>query len=101
VTVNRRLVVTCNEVGLAAAVPGLGLVSLTADAAKRELAERALVWVLEDWEMGEIELHAVFPAGRAAKLAARAFADFLIVEFEGDQAFVRAEGRHSGRTDCR
>jgi DNA-binding transcriptional LysR family regulator len=81
VTMNGRLVVTYNEVGLAAAVAGLGLVSMTAGAAKRKIAERALVRVLEDWEMGEIELHAVFPAGRAAKPAARAFVDFLIVEF--------------------
>jgi hypothetical protein len=30
--------------------------------------------------MGDIELHAVFPAGKAAKPAARAFVDFLIAE---------------------
>lgn len=32
------------------------------------------------WEMG-IKLHAVFPAAKAAKTAARAFVDFLIAEF--------------------
>jgi DNA-binding transcriptional LysR family regulator len=84
VTVNGRLVVTYNEVGIAAAVAGLGLVSMTIGAAKRELAEGALVRVLADWDMGEIELHAVFPAGRAAKPAARAFVDFLIAEFAND-----------------
>jgi DNA-binding transcriptional LysR family regulator len=82
--VNGRLVVTYNEVGIAAAVAGLGLVSMTIGAAKRELAEGALVRVLADWDMGEIELHAVFPAGRAAKPAARAFVDFLIAEFAND-----------------
>jgi DNA-binding transcriptional LysR family regulator len=99
VTVNGRLVVTYNEVGLAAAVAGLELVSMTAGAAKREIAERALVRVLEDWEMGEIEPHAVFPAGRAAKPAARAFVDFLIVEFADNLAVTRAEGRQSWRSE--
>jgi DNA-binding transcriptional LysR family regulator len=84
VTVSGRLVVTLNEVGLAAAVAGLGLVSMTVGAAKRELAEGSLVRVLADWDMGEIELHAVFPAGRAAKPAARVFTDFLIAEFAKD-----------------
>jgi hypothetical protein len=34
--------------------------------------------------MGEIELHAVFPAGKAAKPAARAFTNFLISEFANE-----------------
>ena len=80
-TVNGRLVVTFNEVGLAAAVAGLGLVSMTIGAARKEIAEGLLVQVLADWNMGEIELHAVFPAGKAAKPAARAFVDYLIEEF--------------------
>ena len=79
-TVNGRLVVTYNEVGLAAAVAGLGLVSMTIGAARKELEEGRLVQVLPDWDMGDIELHAVFPAGKAAKPAARAFVDFLIAE---------------------
>jgi hypothetical protein len=39
VTVNGRLVVTFNEVGLAAAVAGLGLVSMTVGAARKEISE--------------------------------------------------------------
>jgi DNA-binding transcriptional LysR family regulator len=42
----------------------------------KELGDGTLVRVLPDWDMGAIELHAVFAAGRAAKPAARAFADF-------------------------
>jgi DNA-binding transcriptional LysR family regulator len=83
VTVQGRLVVTYNEVGLAAAVAGLGLVAMTMGAPKKEIAEGALVQVLGDWDMGEIELHAVFPAGNAAKPAARAFIEFLIDQFTG------------------
>jgi hypothetical protein len=61
VTANGRLVVTFNEVGLAAAVAGLGLVSTTVGAAARkEISEGLVMRVLADWDMGEVELHAVF-----------------------------------------
>ena len=74
VTVAGRLVVTFNEVGLAAAVTGLGRVSMTVGAARKEIL---LVRVLADWDMGEVELHAIFPARKAAKPSARAFVDLL------------------------
>jgi hypothetical protein len=77
VTVNGRLVVTFNEVGLAAAVAGLGLVSMTAGAARKAISDGLLARVLADWDMGEIELHAVFPARKVAKPSARAFVDLL------------------------
>ena len=77
VTVNGRLVVTFNEVGLAAAVAGLRLVSMTVGAARKEISEGLLVRVLADWDMGEVELLAVFPARKAAKPSARAFVDLL------------------------
>jgi DNA-binding transcriptional LysR family regulator len=77
VTVNGRLVVTFNEIRLAAAVAGLGLVSMTAGAARKGISEGLLVRVLADWDMGEVELHAVFPARKAAKPSARAFVDLL------------------------
>ena len=74
-TVNGRLVVTFSEVGLAAAVAGL--VSMTVGAARKEISEGLLVRVLADWDMGEVELLAVFPARKAAKPSARAFVDLL------------------------
>jgi DNA-binding transcriptional LysR family regulator len=77
VTVNGRLVVTFNEVGLAAAVAGLGPVSMTVGAARKEISEGLLVRVLADWHMGEVELHGVFPARKAAKPSVRAFVDLL------------------------
>ena len=76
-TVNGHLVVTFNEVGLAAAVAGLGLVSMTVGAARKGISKGLLVRVLADWDMGEVELHAVFPARKAAKPSARAFVDLL------------------------
>jgi DNA-binding transcriptional LysR family regulator len=84
VTVSPRLVVTVNEVGLAAAVAGLGVVSMTKTAARKELEQGLLVQILADWDMGEIELHAVFPLGKAAKPAARAFVEFLTAELAND-----------------
>ena len=76
-TVNGRLVVTFNEVGLAAAVAGLRFVSMTVGAARKEISEGLLVRVLADWDLGEVELHAVFPARKTAKPSARAFVDLL------------------------
>jgi DNA-binding transcriptional LysR family regulator len=75
VTVNGPLVVTFSEVGLTAAVAGL--VSMTVGAARKEISESLLVRVLTDWDMGEVELLAVFPARKAAKPSARAFVDLL------------------------
>jgi hypothetical protein len=75
VTVNGRLVVTFSEVGLAAAVAGL--VSMTVGAARKEISEGLLVRILAEWDMGEVELLAVFPARKAAKPSARAFVDLL------------------------
>jgi DNA-binding transcriptional LysR family regulator len=80
VVISPRLVVTSNEVGLAAAVAGLGVVSMTKGAARKEMSQGLLVQILTDWTMDEIELHAVFPAGKAAKPAARAFVEFLGAE---------------------
>ena len=74
-TVNGRLVVTFSEVGLAAAAPGL--VSMIVGAARKEISEGLLVRVLADWDMGEVELLAVFPARKAANPSARAFIDLL------------------------
>ena len=77
-TVNGRLVVAFSEVGLAAVVAGLGLISMTVGAAARkEISEGLLVRVLADWDMGEVELLAVFLARKAAKPSARAFVDLL------------------------
>jgi DNA-binding transcriptional LysR family regulator len=77
VTVEPALVATVNEVSIAAAIAGLGLVSMTDRACWRELTEGSLVRVLEGWDMGTVPLNAIFPAGRAAKPSARAFADFV------------------------
>jgi DNA-binding transcriptional LysR family regulator len=62
---------------MTAAIAGLGLASMIAGAARKGISEGLLVRVLADWDMGEVELHAVFPARKAAKPSARAFVDLL------------------------
>jgi DNA-binding transcriptional LysR family regulator len=64
----------------AAAVAGLGLASMASVGCRSEIEKGSLVRVLSDWDMGAIELHAVFPGGRGAKPSARAFVDFLVAE---------------------
>ncbi|HEY5207780.1 MAG TPA: LysR substrate-binding domain-containing protein, partial [Roseiarcus sp.] len=81
VRVRGRVTVTLNEVATAAAVAGLGVASMTLGACRKELGDGSLVRLLPEWDMGMIELSAVFAAGRAAKPSARAFSKFLFTEF--------------------
>lgn len=76
-----RLVVSANEGAVAAAIAGLGIANTGSIAARREIANGALLRVMPDWQMGSVDVHAVFPAGRAAKVAARALADDMIGAF--------------------
>jgi DNA-binding transcriptional LysR family regulator len=81
VRVRGRVTVTLNEVATAAAVAGLGVASMTLGACRKELGDGSLIRLLPEWDMGTIELSAVFAAGRAAKPSARAFSKFLFAEF--------------------
>lgn len=77
-----RVIVAANEGAIAAAVAGLGITVTSLWGCRAELELGKLVQVLPGWAMDPIALHAMFPAGRAATLAARAFVDFLAREFE-------------------
>ena len=76
-----RVVVTGNEGVVAAAVAGLGIATTGIIASRKELANQSLIRVLPDWQMGSVDVHAVFPSGRATKVAARALADHMAVAF--------------------
>jgi DNA-binding transcriptional LysR family regulator len=78
--IESRLAISANEGAIAAAVAGLGIVSTGYWGCLAELRSGALVPVLTDWQMATAEVHALFPAGRAAKPAARAFAEYLVRE---------------------
>src|SRR5919201_6121654 len=65
-----RVVVSANEAAVAAAVAGLGIARTGIIASRKELANRMLLRVLPDWDMGAVDVHVVFPSGRAANAAA-------------------------------
>lgn len=77
VRVEGRLTVSTNEGAVAAAIAGLGIASTLRWGCRDDLERGAIVHVLSDWKMEPVELNAVFPAGRATKPSARAFADYL------------------------
>lgn len=72
-----RLNVSTNEAAVAAAAAGIGIATTALWGCRAELEKGALTAVLPDWKMDLVELHAVFPAGRATKPAARAFSAYL------------------------
>jgi DNA-binding transcriptional LysR family regulator len=77
VRVEGRVRTASNEGATAAAVAGLGLTRTSLWGCRAELERGALVQVLEDWPMDPVELHAIYPVGRAPSPAARAFTQYL------------------------
>lgn len=77
VRIDGRLAISANEGAVAAAVAGLGIVSTSLWGCRAELASGALVRLLEGWRTEPVEVHAVFPDGRAAKPSARALVDYF------------------------
>lgn len=80
VRVDSPLSITTNEVAVASAVAGLGIVASSESSAQAELDAKKLVRVLPDWDFGSQELNALFVSGKTIKPAARAFTDFLLKE---------------------
>lgn len=78
-----------NEAAVAAAVAGLGIVATTREGCRAELESGALVQLLPDWDRGSVDVHAVFIGGRAAKPAAKAFAEFLLEALNPPRGGVR------------
>jgi DNA-binding transcriptional LysR family regulator len=78
VRVEGRLRVAGNEGAIAAAAAGMGIVMTSSGSVRREMENRQLVRILVDWDLGPLELNAIFPGGKAVKRAARAFTDYLI-----------------------
>jgi DNA-binding transcriptional LysR family regulator len=80
VRVQGRLVINATEAATAAAIAGLGIFSTGERSIRAELASNALVRLLPDWEIGSSDINVILPAGRAAKVSARAFADFVAAQ---------------------
>ena len=90
IAMDGQLMVTNNEGAIAASLAGLGIMSSASAGCRSELENGSLVRILSDWNMGSIELNALFAGGRSAKPSARAFTDFLCTslnELEADQPY--------------
>jgi DNA-binding transcriptional LysR family regulator len=72
-----RLRITKLQGAYLAAVEGMGIVLTTVSAFRREFASGTLVHVLPDWDLGSVDVHAVFTNGRSAKPSARAIVAYL------------------------
>ena len=68
---------------------GLGIVATTREGCRAELEAGTLVALLPEWDRGTIDIHAVFASGRAAKPAAKAFAEFLVEALNPPRGGVR------------
>jgi DNA-binding transcriptional LysR family regulator len=78
VRVEGRLRIAGNEGAIAAAVADMGIVMTSSGAVRRELDGGQLTRILGDWDLGPLELNAVYPGGKAVKRSARAFTDYLV-----------------------
>ncbi|SAL78858.1 LysR family transcripitonal regulator [Caballeronia peredens] len=72
-----RLSTSVNEGATSAAVAGLGILTIGLWGCRSELADGRLVRILPDWQLDPVEVHAVFPARRAMRPAARVLVDYL------------------------
>jgi len=68
------------EVAVSAVRAGLGIAVASLPAFSEDLDTGALVRLLSDWSLNDIEAHALFASGQPAKPAARAFVDHLVEE---------------------
>jgi DNA-binding transcriptional LysR family regulator len=80
IRVETPLSVSINEGVIVCAVEGLGIAATSIHSVLDELERGALAQLLPDWDLGSIEVNAVFVGGKTIKPAARAFADFLQAE---------------------
>lgn len=68
------------EVAVSAVRAGLGIAVASLPAFSQDFDTGDLVQLLPDWRLNQIEAHALFASGQAAKPAARAFVDHLVQE---------------------
>ncbi len=77
VRVEGQLTTAANEGAVAGVVAGLGITLTSFWGCRAEIEQGALVRIMEDWAMEPVEVHVLFPPGKAASPAARAFIDYL------------------------
>jgi DNA-binding transcriptional LysR family regulator len=89
VRVRGRVAISQHEAVMTAALAGLGIAVTSHRGCALDLQENRLTRILPRWSLGSLDCHAIFPAGRHVKPAARAFAQFLVDE-------LRATGARAG-----
>lgn len=77
INLDARLLVSASETAVRASVAGFGIFAAMAPLLRAEIAAGELVQLLPEWDMNDIDVHALFPTGQTAKPAARAFAEYL------------------------
>lgn len=77
VRLDGRLRITALQGAYLAAIEGMGIVLTTSPAIRREFESGELVQVLPEWDLGSVDIHAVYTNGRAAKRSARAIVEYL------------------------
>ena len=80
VTLSSRVRVSAGEGVREGVLAGLGLAVASDWLFAPELKSGAVISVLDDWLLPDVDLWAVFPAGRQANAKARAFAEFIEAE---------------------
>jgi DNA-binding transcriptional LysR family regulator len=83
VKANGNVAINSSEVAVNAAVEGLGMAVGSHVSFQHHLAAGTLVRLLPDWDLGEIDVHALYPSGQSPKKATRAFTEFLVKEMRG------------------
>ncbi|MCW8931435.1 MAG: LysR family transcriptional regulator [Gammaproteobacteria bacterium] len=66
-----------------AAVEGLGVILMPSFIAYKEIERGALVPILQDYKIPQIDAYAIYPQTRHLSQRVRAFVDFLVKRFEG------------------
>ena len=66
-----------------AAVEGLGIILLPSFIAYKEIERGALVQILKEYKLPQMDAYAIYPQTRHLSQRVRAFVDFLVKRFEG------------------
>ncbi len=83
IKINPYLKASTGEFLKDAAVEGLGIILLPSFIAYKEIERGALVPILKDYKIPQIDAYAIYPQTRHLSQRVRAFVDFLVKRFEG------------------
>jgi len=94
------LLVNSSEVGIDAAVAGVGITRALSYMVASHIQAGRLRVILEDYEAEPIPIHVVYREGRRAPARVRAFVDFVVPRLRADAALgLKLVARRAGRTE--